>query len=279
VLGLRRGANRRWRSTLRAVLSVVVVYALFCVAGCLGYRSFLYPAPSDATFTPPPGARLLTLRAEDGAVTMASQLPPPAPDARTIVVFHGNGETIENRVPLAEALRARGFGVVLAEYRGYGLARASGRPDEAGLYRDAAAVLDELDRQGIGRERVALLGISLGTGVAVEMAVRGRAGALVLVSPYTSITAMASRLLPLLPTRWICPDRYDTLSKAPRVDVPTLVIHGDQDEVVPFAMGQQVAATIRGAQLKVVPGGHHNDLFKLDGPALEDAIAAAARPL
>lgn len=269
--------RRRARSTLRVALGLIVVYSLFCVAGCLSYRTFLYPAPSDTRFTPPPEARLLTLRAEDGVVTMAAQLPPPVPDARTIVVFHGNGETMENRLPLAQALHSRGFGVVLAEYRGYGLARASGRPDEAGLYRDAAAVLDELGRQGMGRDKVVLLGISLGTGVAVEMAVRDRAAALVLVSPYTSITAMAARLLPLLPTRWLCPDKYDTLSKAPRVEVPTLVIHGDHDEVVPFAMGQQVAAAIRGAQLKVVPGGHHNDLFLYHAQELEDAIAEAAR--
>ena len=275
--GSRPGAHRRGRSTLRAVGWVVAVYVLFCVAGCLGYRTFLYPAPSDASFTSPPGARVLTLRAADGALTMAAQLPPPAPEARTIVVFHGNGETIENRVPLAEALHARGFGVVLAEYRGYGLARDSGRPDEAGIYRDAAAVLDELARQGIGHEKVVLLGISLGTGVAVEMAVRDRAAALVLVSPYTSITALAARMLPLLPTRWLCPDKYDTLSKAPRVAVPTLVIHGDQDEVVPFAMGQQVAAAIRGARMKVIPGGHHNDLFRTHAWEIEDAIAEAAR--
>jgi alpha-beta hydrolase superfamily lysophospholipase len=254
------------------------IYAGFCVAGCIGYRTFLYPAPSDAAaFTLPPDARLLTLHAEDGVVTRAAQLPSPVPDGRTIVIFHGNGETMENRAPLAQALQLRGFGVVLAEYRGYGLARASARPDEAGLYRDALAVLDELTRQGIGRDKVALLGISLGTGVAVEMAARGRATALVLISPYTSITAMASRALPLLPTRWLCPDKYDSLSKAPRVNVPTLVVHGDQDEVVPFAMGQQIAAAIPGARIKVVPGGHHNDLFRIDELGLEDAIAEAAR--
>jgi alpha-beta hydrolase superfamily lysophospholipase len=267
----------RGRPALRGAASLLLVYVLVCVAARLGYRTLLYPAPPDPPFAPSRAATILTLRAEDGAVTVAAQFPPPEPDARTVVIFHGNGETIGGRLQLAEDLHARGLGVVLAEYRGYGLARGSGAPDEAGLYRDAAAVLDELQRQGIGPRRVALLGISLGTGVAVEMAARGRGTALILVSPYTSIPAMAARVLPFLPTGWLCPDRFDTAAKAPALRIPTLVIHGNADEVVPFAMGRQVAASIPGAVLREVPGGHHNDLFLMDRAELEGAIADAAK--
>jgi pimeloyl-ACP methyl ester carboxylesterase len=179
-------------------------------------------------------------------------------------------------MPLAVGLHVRGLGVVLTEYRGYGLAGPSGPPDESGLYRDATAILDDLGRQGIGPSRVTLMGISLGTGVAAEMAARGRAASLILVSPFTSITAMASRVVPFLPTGWICPDRFDTLSKAPGIRVPTLVIHGDADEVVPFAMGGEIAAAIPGATLRVVHGGHHNDLPLDSGGELEEAIAQQA---
>ena len=270
--------ERRRRGSVRLIVGVVVAYGTVCLVARLGYRVLLYPAPPDAPLLPlPEGARLLPLRSEDGAVTIVAQLDPPDAQARTLVVFHGNGETMDARAGLAEDLHARRLGVVLAEFRGYGLARTSGPPDEAGLYRDASAVLDGLERQGIGRDRVALLGISLGTGVAAEMAARGRAAALILVSPYTSIPAVAAAALPFLPAAWLCPDRFDTLSKAPALRVPTLVIHGDEDEVVPFAMGRQVAAAIPGATLRVVRGGHHNDLFPSPDRALEDAIAEAAK--
>ena len=256
---------------------LVAGYAAVCLVARLGYRVLLYPAPPDRTLTPPPGAHLLSLRAADGAPVAAVQFPPPDDHARTVVLFHGNGETLFHRQDLAEALHARGLGVVLAEYRGYGLSRDAGSPDEAGLYGDASAVLDELARQGIGPQRVALLGISLGTGVATEMASRGRASALILVSPYTSITAMAQHLLPFLPATFCCPDRFETIAKAPGLRLPTLVIHGDADEVVPFPMGQEVAAAIAGATLRVVRGGHHNDLFEgRDRRALVTAIAEAA---
>jgi alpha-beta hydrolase superfamily lysophospholipase len=265
--------RRRW---LRSLATLLLGYVALCVAARLGYRVLLYPAPHDAPFVPPDGAKLLSIHAEDGALVIAAQFPPIQDHARTVVIFHGNGETIGGRVQLAEDLRSRGLGVVLAEFRGYGLASKSGPPDEAGLYRDAAAILDELERQGIGPERVALMGISLGTGVAAEMAARGRGAALILVSPYTSITAMAAGAVPFLPGGWLCPDRFDTLSKAPRLHLPALVIHGDSDEVVPFAMGQQVAASIPGATLRVVHGGHHNDLFLNAQAELDAAITDAA---
>jgi pimeloyl-ACP methyl ester carboxylesterase len=233
----------RWR-WLRGLWVVPLGYLALCLVARVGYRVLLYPAPPDPPFVPPSGMRLFTTHADDGVPVIAAQFPPTVDYARTLVIFHGNGETIGGRVQLAEDLRARGLGIVLAEFRGYGLATSSGPPDEAGLYRDAAAILDELERQGIGPQRVALMGISLGTGVAAEMAARGRAATLILVSPYTSMSAMAARVVPFLPTRLLCPDRFDTLSKAPRLRVPTLVIHGDSDEVVPFAMGQQVAAAI-----------------------------------
>jgi uncharacterized protein len=257
-------------------LTVAVVgYVGLCLVARLGYRVLLYPVPHDPPFVPPDGARLLSLRAADGALVVAAQFPPADDHAHTVVIFHGNGETIGLRVQLAQDLRARGLGVVLAEYRGYGLAIGSGPPDEAGLYRDAAAILDELDRQEIGPRQVALMGISLGTGVAAEMAARGRAASLILVSPYTSITAMAAGVIPFLPTGMLCPDRFDTLSKAPRIRVPTLVIHGDADEVVPLALGRQVASSIPGATLRVVPGRHHNDV--LEDSKIVDAIAEHAK--
>jgi alpha-beta hydrolase superfamily lysophospholipase len=270
---VRPRSRRMWLSGLTVA---VVGYLALCLVARLGYRVLLYPVPHDPPFVSPDGAKLLSLRAADGALVVAAQFPPADDHAHTVVIFHGNGETIGGRVELAQDLRARGLGVVLAEYRGYGLAKSSGPPDEAGLYNDAAAILDELERQGIGPARVVLMGISLGTGVAAEMTATGRATSLILVSPYTSVTAMASRVVPFLPTGWLCPDHFDTLSKAPRIRVPTLVIHGDADEVIPFTMGRQVASSIPGATLRVAPGAHHNDVLE-DGKIVDAIVEHAKR--
>jgi fermentation-respiration switch protein FrsA (DUF1100 family) len=270
------GLSSLGRIVLGIVYAALVVYVSLCVAARVEYRRLLYPAPDDPLPVAPPGATMLELRAADGVAVHAIQFPPPSDQARTVVVFHGNGETIANGVDLGQDLQRRGFGAVLAEYRGYGVSRDSGPPSERGLYLDAESVLDALQAQGIGRERVVLMGCSLGTGIAAEMARRGRAASLVLVSPYTSITAMAKRIAAFLPVSLVCPDAFDTLSKAPEIHVPTLVVHGDRDEVVPVEMGRAVAGAIPGAALRIVPGGHHGDLFALPGVHTLEVIAQHA---
>jgi pimeloyl-ACP methyl ester carboxylesterase len=117
-----------------------------------------------------------------------------------------------------------------------------------------------------------LSGNSLGTGVASEMARRGRGSRLVLVAPYTSIPDLVTERVPWVPARFLLADGFDTLAKAPDIHVPTLVIHGDEDEVVPFAMGRRLARSIAGARFIPVAGGRHGDLFARDGRRLLDAI-------
>jgi uncharacterized protein len=265
----------RGRRILVSALVFAGLYVGAVVLARLCYRSLLYPAPPDATEPLPDGATLLTLRASDGVPVHALEFL-RADAKRTIVLFHGNGERMEWNADLAERLRARGLNVVLAEYRGYGRSKGEAPPGEEGLYRDATAILDALTVLGIGSDHIVLWGQSLGTGVASEMARRGRGAALVLASPFTSVRAVGARLAPMFPMRLVLPDAYDTLQKAPEIHVPTLVIHGDRDEVVPYDMGQSIAAAIPGARLLTVAGGHHNDLFSRDGERILAAVVDLA---
>jgi fermentation-respiration switch protein FrsA (DUF1100 family) len=202
------------------------------------------------------------------------EFPNPAA-ARTVVYFHGNGEVVDDDVWVAERLVSLGFAVTLVEYRGYGRSSAAG-PSEKGLCADATAVLDDLAARGIGKDRVVLWGASLGTGVAVEMATRGRGAALVLVSPYTSIPDMAARTAPFLPVRWLVGDRFDSLAKVPSLHLPAVVVHGLDDEVIPFAMGERIARALHGSHFERIPGGHHMDCFLVD-PDLFARVTARIR--
>ena len=239
----------------------------------VSYRAFLFPAPRWEAGAAPQGARAVEWGAADGTPVRAL-LYPAAGGGVTMVHFHGNRETMESMAPLAGELHRRGIGVLLVEYRGYGA--SPGAPSEEGLYQDAAAALDGLAAEGVPAARVVLWGTSLGTGVAAEMAARGRGGALILVSPYTSIPRMVKRFAPFVP-EGIIPDRFATLEKAGAVRVPTLVIHGDQDELIPYAMGQEVAGAIRGAELLTVAGAGHNVLFALGRNSLIEVLTAHAR--
>lgn len=260
------------RTALTLALAAVCVVLLRASTRTVA-RAYLFPVAEVAVAPTPDDFVVHRLVARDGAPVHAIELPGGA-DAKTVVYFHNNRMTAESSAGVARALRDRGLGVLVVEYRGYGASRG-GAPTEDGLYGDADAALDMLAARGIGPGRVVLCGASLGTGVAAEMARRGRGGSLVLVTPYTSIPDLVTDAAPLVPASVLMADHFDTLSKARDIRVPTLVIHGDADEIVPFAMGMRVAGAIEGARVLRVPNGRH-DLFACDGARLVDAIAALA---
>ena len=264
------------KALMTLLAALVALYLAVLAAGALFYRRLLYPAPAAFPAEVPSGARLLEAPTSDGARVRALLYDAP-PGAPLLVLFHGNGETMGHDTWIAAALRRRGLGVALVEYRGYGLSRGEPSPTEAGLYADAAGALDALEAAGYRRERLVLWGQSLGSGVAAEMALRGRCGALVLVSPYTSIVDMARLITPTgIPVGLLVRDRYDTLAKAARIAVPALVIHGDADELIPHAMGERIAGALPRGALHTVRGGHHGDVVAVGAAELFEAVAKLA---
>jgi pimeloyl-ACP methyl ester carboxylesterase len=260
------------RALPRVLLGVFAAYAVLCIGARGTYRRYVYPAPPPHPPELEAGERLV-LRAADGAPAHAIWFAPP-PGGRVVAYFHGNGGLADDETPLGVELVRRGLGALLVEYRGYGSSAGSPPPSEAGLYLDAEAALDEAAKRGAGPDRIALWGTSLGTAVAAEMARRGRGSSLVLVSPFTSLPAVASRVTWWLPTSLLLPDRFDTLGKAGDIRVPTLVAHGDCDEVVPFEMGRSVARAIAGARFLPIAGAMHGDVYAVGGGELMDALVA-----
>ncbi|MDN5790834.1 MAG: alpha/beta hydrolase [Micrococcales bacterium] len=229
-------------------------------------RRSIYPAPAARPVELPAGAEIVRTDGTEPAFAVHAAA---AGDACTVVYFHGNGEQLSDTGSLRASIVDAGLGFVAVEYPGYGLAAAQD-PSEANLYRAAAAMLDHLHgTRGLHAERTVLLGHSLGTAVAVEMATRGYACRLVLSAPFTSTADMVRHLTPYLPAGLIAAgERLDSLAKAPRVEVPTLLIHGAQDEVVPVWMSATLTDNLRHAHRVVLPGRGHNDV--------EDAISRAA---
>jgi len=258
------------RSTLRRrVLTVVgilaAVYFALCVAARLIYPSVLFPAPRVDRAPDALATKLVDLPEDDGSASaMALWYPPPNDTARVVVFFHGNGETIFDDAPLAETLAAEGLGVMLVEYRGYGITYGTS-PTERSLYDDGEAAMNKLHRSfGIPNERIGIWGVSLGTSIASEMARRGHGTRLALVAPFTSIVDVAKRKVPWLPMSLVMKHQLDTLSRAKDIAQPTLVVHGDQDELVPFDMGETLSRAIPHGRLMRIAGGHHNDVLTAD---------------
>jgi uncharacterized protein len=272
-------ATRRRVVVRRALYSLALIaVAYIAVVGTARHYAprFVFPIPTPPAFVVPSTGRIVVFETRDGIGVRALRFPGTEGRA-TIVHFHGNRRTIEAYIREAEDLSRRGFGVVLVEYRGYGIATDAGVPSEDVLYADAAAVLDGLAKEGRRESDVVLWGTSLGTGVAAEMALRGRAKALVLVTPFTSLPELAARMTSLLPMGLVLRDRFDNLAKAKSIHIPAMVVHGDEDEIVPIEMGRAIADALSGARFVRVNGGHHNDLFDREGSRLLDLIAELAR--
>lgn len=235
-----------------------------------GCASVLYQPPSGGTATPA-DARVVAATASDGA-RVRSLLFGGGSDT-LLVHFHGNSGVAEGASDAARVFAAAGIDVLLVEYRGYGASSNAGTPNEAGLYADAEAALASAPPH----RRVVLWGTSLGTGIATEMAARGHGDALVLESPFTAIREVPAVIVPHAIVAAFVPDRYDSESKAPKVTMPVLIVHGTRDRIVPFAMGEHLSKVFPHAELLRVEGAGHNDLWEVDADRILRAIARVAR--
>jgi uncharacterized protein len=248
---------RRWAAVLLAVLAIVVIAA----AAGWGQASIVFPAPPQGREPAYPDQ----LVRSGGATFLYFN------GARVVVYFHGNGEDLADSIPMVSLLRTMGVGVLAVEYPGYGV--AGGRPSEQGAYAAGEAALQWLrSERGVDRDRVVLLGQSLGSAVATEMARRGLGARLVLISPFTSAAQIARRIVPLFPAAFVR-YRFDTAAKAADIAMPVLIIHGTEDEVVPFEMGQRLAAVFPQAQFAPIWGGMHNDLLSMHALVVRKALA------
>src|SRR5947209_3267535 len=198
------------------------------------------------------------------------------PAAATVIYFHGNGGNLSYCDWIGDALAARGFDVLLFDYRGYG--RSEGEPtDERGVYADADAAYDFVVRErGVTPDRVALYGQSLGTTAAVDVAGGKTCGALVVESGLSSAGDMAGAIMPWLPrfVRGWTKNKFDSVAKLPRVRCPVLVVHGARDEIIPVEQGRKLFdAAPEPKQLRIIEGAGHNDLSIVGGERYIDSLA------
>jgi fermentation-respiration switch protein FrsA (DUF1100 family) len=249
------------RSIARWALFAAAAYLLVVAAMFALQRQLIYPAPDRAPPLPAGFERLVLRNAPDLRLEAAWR--EPAPGMPTVVFLHGNGDSWQGGAAATEALAQEGLGVLLAGYRGY--SDNSGDPDESGLYADGAAALDWLNRRGLPDRRVIIIGNSLGSGVATELARKRPPAALILVSPFTSMADVAARQYPWLPVRWLLLDRYDNLAKIDAVSAPVLILHGTADRLIPVAQARRLAAAHPAAALRLFEGAGHGLAY--DPPA------------
>lgn len=245
---------------LKLSTGLFLVYAIIAVAAFILQRRLMYlPDPdrvSPAAFNLA-GVKERVLVAPDTA-QIVTWYAPAKPGQPTILYFHGNAGNLASRSERVRRYVSRGYGVMLMSYRGY--SGSTGSPSERANVADAKLAYDALISDGIDPEDIIIYGESLGSGVAVQVAADNEIGGLVLDAPYTTIVDVAALAYPYLPVRPFVFDRYESIRHLPRVKAPLLVLHGEEDRVIPVEMGKAVyAAANAPKEIATFPHAGHSD--------------------
>ena len=217
-------------------------------------RSMLFPMPPPLPGDPDTRAELIRIKTSGGGA-VGLFLPSPASGPAALMMFtHGNGELADFWVDEFDVAREWGFGILLVEYPGYG--GAPGSPSEKSIMDSTRALYDWAAKDPrVDPKRIVAWGRSLGGGAAAQLAVDRPVAAMILESAFTSVADFAARLFA---PSFLIRDPFDNRKALASYRGPLLVIHGNQDAVVPFAHGRELASIVPGATFRELPCGHND---------------------
>ncbi len=249
-----------WKRPFISLGSIYVLLALVAVS-CAD-RIIFQPPPSSYSEKLEGYAKITT---KNTASIAAIHLKAPA-NAPTLIYSHGNAEDIGQNIEIFEALHERGFGVIAYDYPGYGL--TPGRSTETSTQQSIQAVWDYAIQSGISPSSIIIVGRSIGSGPSVWLASHTKPAGLILISPLKSAYTVAFRY-PIFPG-----DLFPNYKRIADIKTPLLVIHGEQDEVIPFSHGQEIHQKSPASNKFFVPikNSGHNDLFQNASDKILDSI-------
>lgn len=283
------GMFKRMRNLIVRCTRSVLLAVLVLTLGCSMFQeSLIFPGhgmtqgKDRAKIRPVPDSELVALKTSagdtitvlfgkplnvDGSIYSDSNTRP------TVIFFYGNAMSLSDCIGFCRTWRKMGANVIGVEYPGYGL--STGKPSEAALYAAADASYDYLLKRGdIDQTKIISAGLSLGTGVAVELATRKPVAAVALFAPYTSMQDMAGVLLPWFPARLILRHHFKNEDKIKSLKMPILIVHGEHDGMIPPEMSKRLERAAVNAKVRTVfVNSDHNDIFEAGRAELDGAMS------
>lgn len=271
---------------IRLLVIAAGLYVALCLIVFLARHRLVFPLRGGAAGEPASfGIRdgLSVVIPVSGGDTLAAWWLPAVPSAErngVMIWFHGNGETVAGLAPVFRDFRPAGVAMLAVEYRGYGA--STGTPTVSNSEEDALAIWDWLaKRADVDTSRIVAYGRSIGTGPAIHLASSRPLAGLIVESGFTSLRGLARLHYPIIPS-FIGGSGFDNLMRMTRVSCPVLFVHGDQDRIIPNAMGQALAAAARNqAGFVVIMRADHNDTYDMGGEGyvsrVRDFVAQTTR--
>ncbi len=241
--------NWSWK---RPFFSIAWIYALLLLFAIFCADKLIFQPPG----TPYPKDRSHFMILGEGAETTAIYYRPPAAEMPTLLWSHGNAQNLASLKPALDSLNIQGFGVISYDYPGYG--ESGGSPSEKGAYRTIEATYRHLtETLGTPAHDIILIGQSVGSGPTCWLASQAEHRSVVLIAPFLSAFRTVTQV-PIFPA-----DRFPNLQRIPELHSPLLLIHGEDDQIIPFKHGKTLFELSPALQKTfiAVPGAGHNDLF------------------
>jgi len=196
----------------------------------------------------------------------------PSNNARGVILFcHGNAGNISHRMESIQIFHRLKLNTFIFDYRGYG--QSGGKPSESGTYKDAEAAWRYLvEERQVNPKNIIVFGRSLGGAIAAWLGQAQTPGALILESTFTSVPDIAAKLYPYLPVKLLSRFKYDTADYLDGVNCPVLIVHSQDDEIMPFSHGQRLFEIARGPNRFLEISGSHNEGFITSGKGYEEGL-------
>jgi uncharacterized protein len=220
----------------------------------------------------------LMIEVAEGGTVHGWHFPAAEQNAPVLVIFHGNAGNISHRLDWLAPFLRRGLGALLFDYRGYG--KSTGRPSEKNFQQDALIIWDYLTKtKKLPCGSLILFGRSIGSAPAAYLAANRPVGGLIMEGAFFRGADMARQIFGFLPVQLIMKNRWEVAEALSKTQVPVLITHGTEDEVVPFKLGKKLAETKGPDDLEWWPvsGGRHLDLHILQGANYYDRMEKFAR--
>ena len=232
--------NKKKMYSLFLVSLVVLVYLLVTFGLYFFQRSLLYHPFENNYYGDKLTVKIekVKITTEDNIKLLAWYHKKDIKKYKTILYFHGNAGSLENRIHKINHFKDMNINFILLAWRGF--SGNKGKPTEQGLYQDARSAVKWLINQGVTEENIIIYGESLGTGVATEIAQNKNFAGVILESPFTSMIDLGKKHYPIFPIKLLLKDKYESEKKIKNLKSPLLVMHGKKDKIVPFYMGEKI---------------------------------------
>ncbi len=237
-----------WKRLFR---SVIVIYIFATITAHFYAQRVIFPYNQSSYDENVSGLKLL--QADDGT-KIATRFWKAPNEKSLILYFHGNYMDMGHLDEIAGFLNAKGYSVLAMDYRGYGLSQ--GKAKESNTYSDTQLVYDYALNQGYQTDDVIILGRSVGSGIATELAKNNKAKALILISPFSSTYRVMTKYSLFLF------DKYNNIAKIDKVEEPLFIVHGENDQIIPAWHSENLINKHQGKHKRVlVEGAGHNDIY------------------